>query len=72
MVMMITLYLVLEGKTKSSSNVTLESVPEYKTLDETIANMEGVFYLEVKKPGEYMIKANHQNGFSEELMITLN
>jgi len=63
--------IVLEGKTKSSSNVTLESVPEYKTLDETIANTEGVFYLEIEKPGEYLISVNHQDVFTDELTINL-
>jgi hypothetical protein len=63
--------IVLEGKTNSSSNVTLKSVPEYKTLDETIANIEGVFYLEIEKPGEYLISVNHQDGFTDELAINL-
>lgn len=64
--------ITIEGKTKSSSEVTLESVPGFETMDETTSNTDGVFYLRVEEPGEYMITANHQNGFSEELMITLN
>ncbi|WP_282125834.1 hypothetical protein [Marinifilum flexuosum] len=61
----------IEGKTKSSSNVRLESMPEFKTMDETTSNTYGVFYLEVEKPGEYLITVNHQDGFSEELAINL-
>ncbi|WP_321280116.1 hypothetical protein [Marinifilum fragile] len=63
--------ITIEGKTKSSSDVTLESVPGFETLDETTSNTDGIFYLEVEKPGEYLITANYQDGFTEELAITL-
>ncbi|WP_321305976.1 hypothetical protein [Marinifilum fragile] len=61
----------IEGKTKSSSNVKLESVPEFETMDETTSDTDGIFYLEVEKAGEYLITVNHQDGFSEELAINL-
>jgi hypothetical protein len=64
--------IILEGTTVGSSNVTLESMPESEVVDETTSDTKGVFYFEIEKPGQYMITANHQNGFSEELMITLN
>ncbi|PXY00918.1 hypothetical protein DF185_13560 [Marinifilum breve] len=63
--------ITIEGKTKSSSNVRLESMPEFETMDETTSNMDGIFYLEVEKAGEYLITVNHQDGFSEELAINL-
>ncbi|MDQ2180312.1 hypothetical protein [Marinifilum sp. D714] len=63
--------ITIEGKTKSSSDVTLESVPEFETMDETTSNTDGVFYLKVEEPGEYLITANHQDGFTEALTITL-
>lgn len=63
--------ITIEGKTKSSSDITLESVPEFETMDETTSNTYGVFYLKVEEPGEYLITANHQDGFTEELAITL-
>ena len=63
--------ITIEGKTKSSSNVRLESMPEFETMDETTSNTDGVFYLEVEKPGEYLITVNHQDGFTEELAIDL-
>jgi hypothetical protein len=61
----------IEGKTKSSSDVTLESVPELEILDETTSNTDGVFYLEIEEPGEYLIKANNKDGFIDELAIKL-
>ncbi|WP_321300152.1 hypothetical protein [Marinifilum fragile] len=63
--------IILEGTTVSSSNVTLESMPESEVVDETTSDTEGVFYLEVQEPGEYLITVNHQDGFTEELEISL-
>ncbi len=63
--------IILEGTTVRSSSVTLESVPGFEVMDETTSNTAGIFYLEVEEPGNYLVSVNGQDGFTEELEISL-
>ncbi|WP_421917934.1 hypothetical protein [Marinifilum sp.] len=63
--------ITLEGKTMRNLNVTLESKPEPEIMKQTTSDDSGVFYFDVEEPGEYLIKVNHQDGFAEELEISL-
>ncbi len=63
--------IILKGVTANSSSVILVSEPGFKVIDETKSNTAGIFYLEVERPGKYLVIVNGQDGFSDKLEINL-
>jgi len=63
--------IILEGTTVSSSSVSLESMPEYEMIDQTTSDTAGIFYLEVKEPGNYLVSVDSQGGFSDKFKINI-